>query len=112
MRTITSERLRTLASEYDVVQLVRDYVGEWLPEELARLPVQCRPGKMRDEEDLNDLSFRLTSACVSFDVDPGDLCVVEEMDAFIGQACRRIAEINASHVATATPKNIASPTTY
>jgi hypothetical protein len=95
MRTITTDRLRGTASENDVVQLVRDYVGEWLPEELGRLPVECRPGKVRDAEDINDLAFKLTSACVSFDVESEDLRTIEEMDAFLGQACRRMAEISA-----------------
>src|SRR5690348_8657344 len=93
MRTITAERLRTATSVSDVVELAREYLSEWLPEEIGRLPADCRPGKLRDAEDLSDLTFNLTQACVSFDLDARDVALVEEMDAFIAQACRRIAEI-------------------
>jgi len=92
MRTITADKLRTMSSQSDVVEMVREYVSEWLPEEIGRLPADCRPGKLRDGEDLNTLAFNLTQACVSFDLDSRDLAFVEEMDAFVGNACRRIAE--------------------
>lgn len=93
MRTIKTDRLRSTTSEADVVDLVRDYVGDWLPEELAQLPLNCRPGKLRDSEDLNDLAVNLARACVSFEVEPEQLRVIDEMDAFVGQAVRRIAEL-------------------
>jgi hypothetical protein len=93
MRTIKLERLRTATSEGAVIEIVRDYLGDWLPDELAKLPLDCRPGKLRDAEDLNDLALKLARACVSFDIEPECLSAVEEMDAFVGQACQRIAEI-------------------
>jgi len=93
MRTITTDRFRDAASEAEVVELVREYMSDWLPEELGSLPAECRPGKLRDSEDLNDLAVNLARACVSFDVEPERLRAIEEMDAFVGQACRRIAEI-------------------
>ena len=93
MRTIRTDRLRASVSENDVVELVRDYVGDWLPEELAKLPFDCRPGKLRDSEDLNVLALKLARASNSFDVEPEQLRAIEEMDAFVGQACQRIAEI-------------------
>ena len=93
MRTISTGRLRSATSESDVVELVRDYLGDWLPEELARLPLDCRPGKLRDSEDLNDLALNLTRASISFDVEPEQLKTIEEMDAFVTQACHRLAEI-------------------
>jgi len=94
MRTITSERLRAATSENDVVVLVREYVSDWLPEEIGRLPADCRPGKLRDAEDLSTLAYNLTNASVSFELDPRDLAFVEEMDTFLTHACRRVAEIN------------------
>jgi hypothetical protein len=93
VRTIKADRLRSATSENDVIELVRNYVGDWLPEELAKLPFDCRPGKLRDSEDLNELALKLARACVSFEVEPEELRAIEEMDAFVGQACQRIAEI-------------------
>ncbi len=76
-----------------MLTIVRDYVSDWLPEELGRLPEECRPRKVCDGEDLNLWAVNLARACVSFDIDPAHLPFVEEMDAFIGNACRRLAEI-------------------
>jgi hypothetical protein len=94
MRTVTAERLRSVTSENDVVGLVREYMSDWLPEEIGRLPADCRPGKLRDAEDLSMLAYNLTQACVSFDLNPRDLAFVEEMDAFVSHACRRVAEVH------------------
>lgn len=93
MHTIKRERLHSATSESDVVELVRDYLGDWRPEELARLPLDCRPGKLRDSEDLNDLALSLTRASICFDVEPEQLRTIEEMDAFLTQACQRLAQI-------------------
>jgi hypothetical protein len=94
MHTITAERLRGATSENDVVEVVREYLSDWLPEEIGRLPADCRPGKLRDAEDLSTLAYNLTQACVSFDLDARDLEFVEEMDVFLSHACRRVAEIH------------------
>ena len=93
MRTITPDRLRAVASEHAVLGLVRDYLGEWLPEELAQLPDECRPGKLRDGEDLGSLAVSLARASNSFSLPPPSMEVVEEMDVFVGLACRRVAEL-------------------
>ena len=94
MRTITPDRLRAVASEHAVLGLVRDYLGEWLPEELAQLPADCRPGKLRDGEDLGSLAVSLARASTSFTLPPDTADVVEEMDVFVGLACRRVDELH------------------
>ena len=93
MRTITAERLRNAASERDVVALAREYLGEWLPEEIGRLPPECRPVKLLDGDDLSNLAVDLALATTYFEIEPEDLRRVEELDAVIGSACRRVAEI-------------------
>jgi hypothetical protein len=91
MRTFTAERLRSAASEEDVVGIVRDYLGEWLPEELSHIPAGARPGKLCDAEDLNDVAYRLTRAKFAM---PDDDEMLLQMQAFFVQACVRVAEIN------------------
>jgi len=93
VRTITTDKFREATTEADVVQIVREYISDWSPQEYAQLPPDCRPGKIRDSQDLNELALNLARACVSFDVDPAQLPLIEEMDAFIGQSCHRLAEI-------------------
>ncbi len=105
MRTITIEKLQAATSEGDVVEVVREYVGEWMPEEFGRLPIECRPGKLRDAEDLNNLALNIALACGSFDLERADLRILEEMDAFVGQACLRLAQIQ--RVVPPPPANLA-----
>jgi hypothetical protein len=91
MRTFTAEKLRSAASEEEVVGIVRDYLGEWLPEELAHIPPGARPGKLCDAEDLNDVAYRLTREKFAMRDDDEWLL---QMQAFFVQACVRVAEIN------------------
>ena len=111
MRTITKEKLRSASSEDEVVEVVRDYLSDWLPEEIARFPTECRPRKVRDGEDLNLWAWDLARACVSFEIDPSHLLLVEEMDGFVAEACRRLAEIRRSEAiaATRTPQRESRP---
>lgn len=83
-------RLRAAASETEVVRVVRDFLAEWRPEELARVPRVCRPGKIRDGEDIADCAFALTKARMQ-DPEAGPLMI--EMESFFAQACTRISEI-------------------
>lgn len=107
MRTITAARLRTLGSEELVLQLVRDFVAEWLPEELAVLPPHCRPHNIRDIEELNEITFCLTQE--KFARRPaGDNDRVLEMQSFLAQACARIAEIKADLAHQRARKSVAN----
>src|SRR4029079_5168999 len=92
VRTITPDRLRAVASEHDVLGLVREYLGEWMPEEIAQLPSDCRPGNLRDGDDLSSLAVSLARASNSFALPPETLYVVEELDVFVGLALRRVAQ--------------------
>ncbi len=100
MRTITPDRLRNVSSEHGVIALVSDYFSEWRPEELAQLPDECRPVRLHDGEDLGSLAVSVARAYNSFDLPPGTMRIVEEMDAFVGPACRRLAELR--HLEQAT----------
>lgn len=86
------------------MEIVRDYVSDWSPEELGRLPEECRPRKVHDGEDLSVWAVNLARATVSFEIDPAYLPLVEEMDAFIGHACRRVAELHRAESAPTTRK--------
>ena len=47
--------------EEEVVGLVRDHMARWSPEEIARLPEECRPPRIRDAEDISRWAFELAS---------------------------------------------------
>jgi hypothetical protein len=40
--------IRDSASEDELVSLVRDHLARWTPDEIGRLPEDCRPGRIRD----------------------------------------------------------------
>ena len=89
-RAAILRRLRVATSEAEVVAVVRDYVAEWRPEELARVPRVCRPAKIRDGEDIADCAFALTQARMA---QPETHPLALEMESFFAQACARISEL-------------------
>lgn len=91
MRLATSRKLCSAASEREVVELVREYISSWAPAELAALPEHCRPGKMRDAEDIADCAIALTRARISL-TDPDPL--LTEMEGFFAQACGHISQLD------------------
>lgn len=89
-RAAILRRLLTSTSEEDVVSLARDYLAEWRPEELAHIPRACRPGKVRDAEDIGDLAFALTKARMD---EPDDVGYVLEMEGFFAAASKRLSQL-------------------
>jgi hypothetical protein len=92
MRTLRPDKLKIAHAEDEVVALVRDYIGDWMPDELAHIPENCRPAKIRDAEDINELAFAMACARIASESDP----FLDEMESFFAQACKRIAQIQTS----------------
>ena len=94
MRNVRLDKLLHLTSEDEVVELVRVYLGSWRPEELAEIPAQCRPGKVRDAEDVGDCAYELTKARIAAN---GPQALLVEMETFFAQACTKLSELEARH---------------
>jgi hypothetical protein len=92
MRNVRLEKLLQTTSEDELVELVRMYLGSWHPEELAEIPAHCRPGKVRDAEDVGDRAYELTKARIAAN---GPQPLLVEMETFFAQACTRISELEA-----------------
>ena len=92
MRNVRIENLLHVTSEEEVVELVRTYLGSWRPEELAEIPPQCRPGKVRDAEDVGDCAYELTKARIAAS---GPQALLVEMETFFAQACGRLSQLEA-----------------
>ena len=92
MRNVRLEKLLEVTSEEDVVELVRVYLGSWRPEELAEIPAQCRPGKVRDAEDVGDCAYELSKARIAAS---GPQPLLVEMETVFAQACSRLSELEA-----------------
>jgi hypothetical protein len=91
-------RLISARTEAEIVAIVRDYLVDWHPRELAELPPACRPGKIRDGEDLNDLAFALTQCRIANRTEQFDRRRLGELEAFMAKACSRLAEIEAKPI--------------
>lgn len=83
--------LAAARSEADVVAVALDYVSTFGPEELAKLPPECRPRRMKDAEDLADLAIALTRQRIAASEPLAVLC---QMEAFFAHACARISRLD------------------
>ena len=107
MNFTNTQRLAQARSERDVVRIVRDYVGEWTPEDLGRLPPQCRPPKISDGIDICGFAYVLAKARFAAEGDDVEARLVQ-LEAFFAQACARVAQVLALDEATRSSKETVS----
>lgn len=87
--------IRSSSHEDEVLELVRDHLARWTPQEIGRLPQACRPGRVRDSEDLSRWAFELASTHCAQSIAVRDEPLLERMLEFVTQAALRICEIKA-----------------
>ena len=81
-------------SEEAIVQVTREYLASWNPEELARIPEACRPGRIRDGEDITRWAFELASEHCSGEHQVAAEAVLVKMLVFLTEAAQRLAAVN------------------
>jgi hypothetical protein len=81
------------ATTAEVVGIARDYFAAWTPQEVARLPRACRPGKLRDESDLEEMHRNGVDAFRDTRASGDDLTCLQRQCGFLAHACVRIARI-------------------
>ena len=77
----------------DAVAVARDFMATWSPEELALLPMQCRPGRLRDQEDIETLHGTLVEAYRLSRATGVELDALQRLTSFVVRASIRIAEL-------------------
>lgn len=90
----------------DVEQLVaavRDYLASWTPSELALLPAQCRPGRMKSGRDLEELHGMLVDAYRDSGAQGGALAALQRLTSFVVRASMRGAQLAAHGDQAAQP---------
>ena len=87
--------IRSSSQEEDVLELVRDHMARWSPEEIAMLPVDCRPPRIRDAEDISRWAFDLASTHCARSSAGDDDTLLERMLEFVTQAALRLSELQA-----------------
>ena len=85
----------TAAHENEIVGLVRDHLALWTPEEIARLPEDCRPPRIRDAEDVSRWAFELASTHCAQKLSDADEPILDRMLEFVTQAAMRLSVLKA-----------------
>jgi hypothetical protein len=77
----------------EVVAVTRDYLATWPPHDLARLPEACRPGRIRDEEDIESLHGKLVEEYRNTRASGDELTLLQQLMSFLVRAAIRVAEL-------------------
>lgn len=86
-------RLDDATSAAEVVEVTRDFLATWTPEEFAALPEDCRPGKIVDGDDVADIAFTLVQrSCEDAHLSDERL---QRMAGFFTHALQRLSQLRA-----------------
>lgn len=83
-------------SEKEIAEFVNGYAALWTPEEIARLPVDCRPRRVRDGEDITRWAFQLATAHCASPAEGDDEYLLDKMLVFVTRAAMRLAQVQAA----------------
>jgi hypothetical protein len=87
------QQLETLETPELILSLTRDYLATFGPEHLARLPEDCRPGRIKGEDDIAYWSCKLAQ---QNHADPGmriDAELLQELLTYFLHAWVRLSQI-------------------
>jgi len=94
MMTSWFSQLDRAKSTADVLAVTRDFLATWGPDELQLLPPDCRPGRLRDEEDVETLHSTLVEAYRVSRATGRELEALQRLTSFIVRASIRLSEVN------------------
>ena len=58
--SVWHRQIEATGSVDEVLMTIRDYLATITPEELARLPETCRPGRVKGDDDIEYWTFKLS----------------------------------------------------
>ncbi|MEO7743502.1 MAG: hypothetical protein ABIR98_11245 [Usitatibacter sp.] len=87
------QQLDASESPSQVVAITRDYLATWSPDEIAQLPMRCRPGRVKDEHDIAQLHVCLVEEYGRDRLAGDALSALQRITSFIVRASVRIAQI-------------------
>ena len=77
----------------DLLGVARDFLGSWEPEDLAFIPDEARPQRIKGLDDLTYWHQRLVNCFCTMPLDHGQSLKVREMLRFFALAVQRSVEI-------------------
>lgn len=91
--TAWQRRLADALTADEIIGVVKEYLATWRPDELARLPGDCRPGPMRDGEDIALYAFStVRHQCLGGGADPE----LDRLATFFSAASHRLSQVMAA----------------
>lgn len=89
----------------EVVDIARDYFATWTPQEVARLPPTCRPGRVRDPSDIEDMHACAVDAYRSTRASGEELKALQLLTSFLVHASLRLVQLRASEADDPRPES-------
>lgn len=77
----------------EALRVARDYIATLTPEELALVPAECRPGRVRDEKDIEDLHGTLVDVYRASRASGEELEVLQRLTSFYVRLVIRLSEL-------------------
>jgi hypothetical protein len=77
----------------ETVSVARNFIAEWSPQDLALLPESCRPGRLRDEQDIETLHARLVETYRDSRATGKELDALQRLTSFMVRASIRLSEL-------------------
>jgi hypothetical protein len=88
--------LAEASTEDEILMIARDQLATWSPEEIAKIPFECRPGRIRDAEDIAQWSFELAKAHCELSLREEADHLLSKMLGFVTQVNERLTVVNAA----------------
>ncbi len=86
-------------SEDEALEIVRQYLAEWSPEEIGALPAAAVPPQIDNAKDVTDCTFRLGQIHAHFTGDGRALALLQEMLLFFTHASVRLTQLRSTRQA-------------
>lgn len=90
---IWHEQVDAAATIPQVVSITQDFISSLTPADLATVPQECRPGRIRDESDIDFWNLKLADACRALWGTDRDGQTLTEMSQLFQRASRRVSRL-------------------
>ena len=80
----------------ETLSVARDYVASLTPQDLGMLPAQCRPGRLRDEVDIEALHACLVESYRESRATGQELETLQRLTSFVVRLSIRLSELGPS----------------
>ena len=80
----------------ETLAVARDYVASLTPQDLGMLPAQCRPGRLRDEVDIEALHACLVESYRESRATGQELETLQRLTSFVVRLSIRLSELGPS----------------